>query len=309
MGIVTERITTRPGGEDIQTSDRYRVFDVQLAPDSATGAIAQSAGLPKLKSEYPILLGSSSDEIKLYADRYDKSVQSDGTTEVTVVYTTDRSGRLRTAPDTTRPGFISLSVVNQDAQVNIPMLFSFPLKVPGNVVLSSKPAIEDTIYHISETRTIYQCRVAVDVFPYADADKIRKMNNKLNFINNQYCLFKAGQIHQTEKKAWEISYEWISDQGTGPLLGLPTVQTGPEDPVHVVIGDPADGRKLFTPPSGENRMKLLDPLLADSEEYVRSPFHTLTYYVTKDMTPVWLQFCPYKIDRLGWRDLPGTPVF
>jgi hypothetical protein len=308
MGIVTERITTRPGAEDTITSDRVRIFDVQLSPDAATGPLAHTNGLPKLKTEYPIPLPGNA-EIKLFADRYDKAAQSDGTTEVTVVYSTDRAGRLRTAPDTTKPGFVSLSVVNQDAQVNLPMLFSFPLLVPGNVALSQKPAIEDTIYHISETRTIYQCRVAIPFFPFADMDLIRKMNNKLNYINNQYCLFKAGQIHQTEKQAWEISYEWISDPGTGPLLSLPTVQTEPGGPEFVVIGAEADRRRLYTPPSGENKLKLLDPLLSDDEEYVRSPFHTLTYYVTKQMVPVWLQFCPYKIDRLGWQALPGTPVF
>lgn len=311
--LVTERITSRPGSQDVLTAVRTRVFDVQLPPDSATGPAATGNSptpLPKIESEYPVTIPVPGGEpLKLFCDRYDLKDQEDGTTEVTCVYTSDRSGRLNTAPDSTKPGFISLGATYEEFSTAIPVLFAYPIKSNGSSILSQKPNIEDTVYHVPSTRVVNRCQVTTGTYPYAYTDLLKKMSGKLNFINNDYYRFKAGTISQVEKKAWILSYEWLSDPGTAPLLNLPAVQSNPNEPPYVPIGPQADNRKAYFPPNQDNKMKLLDPTIQDDNLYVRSPWHVLTYFTASDMIPIWLQYCPYAIDRLGWQQLPGSPVF
>lgn len=186
-------------------------------------------------------------------------------------------------------------------------MFTYPLKVPGesgNQILTR--AGDTIIYKIDETRVIYEISVVLQGMQNANNFAlIGAQNNKLHLIRGKMYRFKAGEIRQTEKTAWETTYTWTEDTGTRAPSGF---GTGSAYQSILQIPPIEDERTVYLPPAGPNKLLAYgingfnDPIA----DYVRSPYHTISFYMNTAMVPQWFQVMGCTVDANGWTTLPGN---
>lgn len=301
--VFTELKDTRDGSTDLAKDERRRRFYVGVPPDAALF----QAELPTLGSDYPAGQATAN---PLSLDRFDVSDFGDGNSLVVAHYTADRSARIVAKPDSTHPDFKSWSSTWQETTSDYPTVMTFPMKVPGQPAFTGARGAETITYKIEETRIIYERRMVLTRVQAEEIDKISNQNGKLHKIKGKLYRFKASDLHQTEKTAWEVMYSYTFDGGTrqpaGYTYGRTGVQPlGPVDRPYFHVGPPADERTLYIPPWGGNACYNIEPGLNYPGLFVRDPFHVLTFVLRKDIIPDWFAVCPYAYEPEGWRQLPG----
>lgn len=296
---------THAGSTDIANKNqRTRVWLVAAPPPAA---LTFDPLLPQLGSPYPY--GNPNAPFPLTLDRYDVEPFEDGNQSiVTLVYTNDRSGRLRPVPDQTRPNYQEWSIDIQKSTQEIPSVLVFPQPVPGaNVLETETPDAEPKVYKVAHTYGVYEVTVPLQSMTTATVDAIRAQTDHIHLIGQHYYRFEPGKINHVEPNVWLATYSWIGDDGCLDLTGIPFQGSGPTNARWFFVGPAADNRVWYFPEITQNMLPPgpgpNPPALPDM---VRSPFHVLTYALRKDMLPEFSQFCPFVLDDLlGWRSLPG----
>lgn len=300
---------SRGGPTDGSKSRRTRKFFVPAPPDTAL----LDPLVPQRGSVYPGALPNQPFPLILDSYNVDPIGDADNQTFVTCIYTNDRSGRLNPAPDTTHPNFASDSINFQDTVAELPTIYRYRLKIPGAAQFEvDTPTAEEKGYKVEEVLTVRQYRVSLNPFNYKTISVLRAASGKLHMASDgSWWRFKVGRCQQTEKSAWETEYTWTNDSGTPAIMGINTTSdpTEPGSPPYRPVGDPGDGVRWYFPPYGPNLMNGFGGNTADPKLYTRSPWHILTYVLTKNMVPQWSQFCPYDASQPnGWKTLPGGIV-
>jgi hypothetical protein len=299
-----EQFKSRDGSGDPVKGERYRRFYVPLPPDTAH----TWPELPQSGDPFP---GQPPGQIfTIRMDRYDVAPADDGMSIVTAVYTNDRSGRLNPSPDRTEPAFKSWSMDFQESVIDFPTVLTYPLKIPGETGPAGQGRTADTtIYKISEQVIVWERAVVLSNVTFDELRRIGAQNNKIHKIGDRAYRFKAGRLHQTERTAWETVYTWIEDAGTLAPLGILGSFTYPANGGPVTVGPPADERQIYVPPRLTNQLLQQITGLADTRQYVRSPFHQIGFELTTGMVPQFWQHCPYEVEANGWQQLPGNLGF
>lgn len=295
-----EQLESRAGPTDLSKSERARTFLVDGLPDTALFDAQLQAQAP-LGGVYPG--GNSQVPFPLICDRYE--VRRLGGTQfslVDAIYSNDRRGRLNPAPDRTRPTYTTWEISYQKTQVDFPSILRYPLLVPGaDVPAANTPTLDAKLHKISETLLVVHYSAVLQGLARPSIDLIHAQDNKIHKMpDNRIWLFSAGDIRQTEKSAWEVTYTWVRDTGTvtpGNYLNGPYQS-------FINLGN---GRSLYSPGESLDLWVNIDPTVAidPTASYVRSPFHVITYTIQGDMTPLFYQFMPYGYQPLGWQNLPG----
>lgn len=308
-----EQHVGRGGSSDSSKSERVRRFLVTGQPDT----VLFDPELPQLGSVYPG--GNPNVPFPLTLDRYDVSPVGDNVHSwVDCIYTNARSGRLDPSADRTKPGFATWEFTFQQHQVDFPSLLKYPLLVPGaDIPAANTPALDAKIHKVTETMTVATYSAVLQGVSRAQIDLIRAQDNNIHKMpDGRIWLFSAGDLRQTEKSAWEVTYTWGLDVGTPE----PPSYINPNDPnrpgtiyqwIVDLDGDasgiPANQRRfLYSPTPREDMWQYIDASIAiQAGLLVRSPFHVIKYEVPSSMVPRFFQHCPYRYSPDGWQGLPG----
>ena len=298
---------SREGSSESAGDTRIRRFFVSAPTDAALF----DPIIPTLGSTYPGGNPNTPDIFKLKVDSYNVRKTGDGSvSEVDVLYSSNRSLRQLHKPDRTHTQFKAWEVSYQDTAIDLVTVYSYPLRVPG-VAAQTARGFENIVYKVEETRTVWERHISLTNISHADVATIGRQNNKIHYINGRLYRFKAGNFRQTEKAAWEGSYTWIEDTGTPvpfEIAGLP-YPTG--YPAKINIGPVSAERSLYLPPVTGNRW-LVQVGINDTNDYIRSPYHTITYHIDEDFVPLHVETTAYTLSEnggLGWQTLPGDLGF
>jgi hypothetical protein len=295
-------VGSREGATDSSKDERRRLFRVDVGnPDSALF----DAGLPALGTVYPTPPGHDPNPFfPLILDRYEVQQMGDGqNTVVTCIYTNDRRGRINPAPDRTKPAFTTWEITYQKTQIDFPSLLRYPLLVPGaDVPATDTPTLDPKVHKITETLMVVNYSTVLQFVSRDQINAVQLQNNRIHRMpDNRIWLFTAGDIRQTEKAAWEVTYTWTRDTGTTLFPNY----LGGEYQDFIDLGG---GRELWSPTilSVDEWSRIDAGVLNDpTAVYLRSPFHVITYVVTSDLEPQFYNFLPYRYDANGWQSLPG----
>lgn len=194
---------------------------------------------------------------------------------------------------------------------------------------------------VKESQPVIQIQVTLTSLTDAMEQELERQDGAIHLIrgrsggNIRPAQYEAGDAVQHGPGKWKLLHTWYVDRGTrnskfaaeghagfaGSTAGEPSGLPNP-----IVYGAGPDQSRLYYPKlhssmltaTGANGMHLA---YADTNKYIRSPFHEIHYVLHNNDPPSFVQFCNLRIENnpptpagfpgphngLGWQLLPGSP--
>jgi len=235
---------------------------------------SDTTNVPALSTGYP---GDAS----LRLDKRTNVVREDGTFLIRCDYSTNQSGvdnRIDKTPDT----FWTWAQTRANVVSTIYIAMRQPTTVPNGG--SGPPTI---VYQwvgvptqIKEEMQMLTLTVRAAGFNSANpANIIRKKRGELHKIDGDYWQFLGADVSRANNTDWEITYQWVADEGTPKKASYP-------------------GNVFIPTPDGE----------AANSAFARLPFTQLAYIDQDDVTAGpgdTVSIGLLKKNDNGWQSLPG----
>lgn len=280
---------SRSNREEDGRLSHVRVFHADVTPDQ----LASVTFLPVLGEPLPYSNPNPLRPIIAYNISADYESGSNNLTRITVAYSDDPPtwGGHNPADAFFKSWSLSYYRVAQPIPYAIRDQRSFSYinsqtGVRTNVL--SYPIMGDS-YWESRTKFIRRVRVVNFAGPgnSANWEAVGERNNTLHKIYNKWYLFTVGDIIESARNTWDLSYAWEWDPGTPNVFS----NTDP------------DVRYPFN-------MQSIVPGVYTGDSFARPPFHEIVTIPASDINgnPTWPTFkpkCSYNAVEFGYVGLPG----
>lgn len=178
--------------------------------DSISPAAALLAdGIPTLNTEHP-------DLPNLRLDRYNVSVNSDGTCAVDCEYSNDSRFVDLRQPNKDDPAWYHWGWAQRKVMVDIPICVRSLIINDGLNGQVSKKVWKIAKKQVAETRVIRPLQVRVKIMNVRDLDVIAEQTDKLHIMpDGKTYHFEGANVTQVDDQGYyDISYTWERDEGT-----------------------------------------------------------------------------------------------
>lgn len=278
MAYFVERITSGEARQDNQSSQLVREFTTDY---STQAAVLQDPNCPAIGTPHPNFPN-------VRADRYQFKPKSDGTFDLTVLYSNNGSGKIyfnQDKPDDyLRWGF---GVVNRVTEIPVFVLGEKQVS-SGSSSTNIKVWEPDTL-KVAESNASLWATVIVPKLQLADMGVIIAQIGKVHEIpvgSGNYYAFTSPAVRNLDTERDEVTYTWEADSGTLQPADLP-----------------------FQNPK---RMVLPSPVTVNNRLYWRAPYTTIVVLPPPPSTgtgtppePSFDYLYTNFADHNGWVGLPG----
>jgi len=229
-------------------------------------------GIPAVSTSHP-------DFPSMLMDAYRVSVSNDGVTYVDCLYSSDRRYGQSRSPNKDNPAWFWWGWATRETTVEIP-IWRKRRVLSAAVTGGSTLVYELGKFEKVEYRIVRPLRVRVKISNVRDLDVIAAQINYLhNMPDGNLYLFTGANVQQVDDDGtYDISYEWICDEGTTYFPPFPE----------------GDNAGYCNPVSGV---------------LLRRPYQVFLGFQTGDPStnvPQCLTQFQYFVDEEGWRTLPGA---
>jgi hypothetical protein len=167
-------------------------------------------GIPTLNTEHPDLLD-------LRLDRYNVSVNNDGTCTIDCEYSNDSRFVDFRQPNKDSPTWYHWGWSMRKVMVDIPIAVrSAILYQGGDQSTTQRTVWKIAKKQVAETRIIRPLQVRVQIDNVRDLDVIAQQTDKLHVMpDGKYYHFQGANVTQVDDEGYyDISYTWERDEGT-----------------------------------------------------------------------------------------------